>query len=92
MLDRERRRAEAWVVLDCTDEVPHPDLLAAGNPATSPVALFRLAAHEDSEVRKAVAARRDLPRRAVERLAEDPVAAVRRALAGRDGGEFSSTT
>jgi hypothetical protein len=29
------------------DEEIHPDVFVAGNPATSPVALFRLAAHQD---------------------------------------------
>ena len=67
--------------LVCEDEVIDLDVLKAENSFMSPVELFRFAAHENSEVRQALAARHDLPRKAFERLAADPVAAVRQALA-----------
>ena len=67
--------------LVCEDEVIDLDVLKAENAFMSPVELFRFAAHENSEVRQALAARPDLPRKAFERLAADPVAAVRHALA-----------
>jgi hypothetical protein len=73
--------SDAYFELVCGDEVIDPDVLRAGNSFMSPVELFRFAAHENSEVREALAARHDLPRKAFEILAADPVAAVRQALA-----------
>lgn len=70
------------------DEVFHPDVSAAGSPATSPVLLYRLTTHPERAVRLALAARRDLPRRAYERLVNDPdpeVAAVARRRARDEG-------
>jgi hypothetical protein len=46
--------------LVCEDEVIHPDVFVAENPATSPVTLFRLTAHAERSVRLALASRPDL--------------------------------
>lgn len=72
---------DEYVELVCEDEVIDLDVLRAENSFMSPVELFRFAAHENSAVRQALAARHDLPGKAFERLAADPVAAVRQALA-----------
>src|SRR5690349_3746005 len=65
--------------LVCEDEVIHPDVFVAGSPATSPVALFRLASHEESAVRLALASREGLPLKACQRLVHDPDPEVARA-------------
>lgn len=59
-------------LLVCEDELVHPDVFVADHPDTSPVTLFRLTTHEEVEVRRTLAARHDLPRKAFERLARDP--------------------
>ncbi|MEV6244166.1 hypothetical protein [Lentzea sp. NPDC051838] len=61
-----------YFLLVCEDEVIHPDVFVAEDPSTSPVALFRLTSHDDRSVRLALASRRDLPRKAYERLVDDP--------------------
>ncbi|HEX8864418.1 MAG TPA: hypothetical protein VF821_02060 [Lentzea sp.] len=63
---------DEYFTLVCEDEVIHPDVFVAQNPATSPVALFRLTGHEESTVRLALASRDGLPLKAYQRLVNDP--------------------
>ena len=62
---------EEMVLVECEDEYVHPDVFVAESPDTSPVALFHLTAHAERTVRLALAARRDLPAKAYERLLND---------------------
>lgn len=57
--------------LVCEDEMIHPDVFLAENPATSPVTIFRLTTHTERSVRLALASRPDLPVRAYQRLTGD---------------------
>ena len=63
--------SDEMFLLVCEDEFIHPDVFVAESPATSPVALFRLTAHAERDVRLALASRRDLPAKAYERLVND---------------------
>ncbi|SDH20055.1 hypothetical protein SAMN05216553_117180 [Lentzea fradiae] len=84
---QEPEETAAYFRLVCEDEVVHPDVLVAENPATSPVALFRLAAHEERAVRLALAHRADLPAKAYERLLGDSDPEVVRVAARRAHGK-----
>ncbi|ANZ39248.1 hypothetical protein BBK82_27480 [Lentzea guizhouensis] len=75
------QRVRCHMTLVSDDPIPDPDVLPAERPDLSPVELFHLATHENPLARLALAARRDLPPEACERLAEDPLPGVRWELA-----------
>jgi uncharacterized protein (DUF2336 family) len=71
------------LVLLSEDENNYVRVVVAGNPATPPDVVRRLASDAHFWVRKTIAQREDLPRHLLELLARDPDGRVRKAIADR---------